>query len=285
MKNLFATLLLASLVICQSCTNSPQNTKTATRTDSAKSNAAIAPATDIKNIPVASAATVLSRKEVPILCYHHIRDWKPNEKASIKEFLIPVDIFKSQIKALADSGYHTISPDQLYAYLNTGAALPAKPVLITFDDTDEDQYTIAAPELAKYGFKGVYFIMTISIGRPRYMTKEQIKDLSDKGNTIAAHTWDHHNVKGYTDADWDKQFNVPKQKLEAIIGKPVDYFAYPFGAWKEEVIPQLKKSGYKAAFQLSTKISQTEPLYTIRRIIVPAWSPAGVIRAMKASFH
>lgn len=37
--------------------------------------------------------------------------------------------------------------------------------------------------------------MTVSIGRPNYMTKDQIKQLSDEGNVIGSHTWDHHNVK------------------------------------------------------------------------------------------
>ena len=78
---------------------------------------------------------------------------------------------------LADSGYHTILPDQLYNYLTTGAPLPSKPIMLTFDDTDLDQFEIARPEMKKYGFKGVFFIMTVSLGRPHYMTKEQVKQL------------------------------------------------------------------------------------------------------------
>jgi peptidoglycan/xylan/chitin deacetylase (PgdA/CDA1 family) len=46
--------------------------------------------------------------------------------------------------------------------------------------------------MEKYGFKGVFFVMTVSINRPNYFIKEQIKELSDTGNVIAAHTWDHH---------------------------------------------------------------------------------------------
>jgi len=88
---------------------------------------------------------------------------------------------------LADSGYHTILPDQLYAYLTTGAPLPKKPIILTFDDTDLDQFTIANPTLKKYGFKGVYFVMTVSLGRPHYMTADMVKKLSDEGNIIGSH--------------------------------------------------------------------------------------------------
>ena len=41
---------------------------------------------------------------------------------------------------LADSGYHTILPDQLYDYLTKGTPLPSKPIMLTFDDTDLDQF-------------------------------------------------------------------------------------------------------------------------------------------------
>ena len=88
----------------------------------------------------------------------------------------PADL-RAQLKMLADSGYHTILPDQLFAYLTKGAALPSKPIMLTFDDTDEDQYTVAWPEMKKYGFKGVFFVMTVSLNRlPHYMSKDQVKD-------------------------------------------------------------------------------------------------------------
>jgi peptidoglycan/xylan/chitin deacetylase (PgdA/CDA1 family) len=64
-----------------------------------------------------------------------------------------------------------------------------------------EQYTIGAAEMEKHGFKGVFFVMTVSINRPNYLTKEQIA-ISD-GNVIAAHTWDHHRVTKYTGDDWN----------------------------------------------------------------------------------
>jgi peptidoglycan/xylan/chitin deacetylase (PgdA/CDA1 family) len=66
-------------------------------------------------------------------------------------------------------------------------------------------------------------------------------------------------VKKYTGADWDNQLVKPKATLETITGKPVEYFAYPFGLWNEAAIPELKKRGYKAAYQLSDKRDGNEP--------------------------
>ncbi|MBO9561605.1 MAG: polysaccharide deacetylase family protein [Niastella sp.] len=234
---------------------------------------------------VVDPAKVMARREVPILCYHQIREWRDTDSKTAQNYIVPVQTFRDQMKMLADSGYHTILPDQLYAYLTTGAALPSKPVMLTFDDTDLEQYTVALPEMNKYGFKGLFFVMTVSIGRPHYMSKTQIKDLADQGNVIGSHTWDHHNVKQYQGQDWVTQIEKPSKQLETITGKPVTYFAYPFGLWNPQAIPQLKQRGMIAAFQLSGKRDLNDPLHTIRRIIVPgAWKPATLQSWIKKSF-
>jgi len=140
--------------------------------------------------------------------------------------------------------------------------------------------------------------MTISIGRPNYMSKEQIKQLSDEGHVIASHTWDHSRVDRYTYEhaideggkkkivnDWDQQLVKTKTKLEGIVGKPIEYFAYPFGIWSKSGIPEIEKRGYKMAFQLATKRDSLQPLYTVRRIIVaPQWSAEGLLKVMRSSF-
>jgi peptidoglycan/xylan/chitin deacetylase (PgdA/CDA1 family) len=228
---------------------------------------------------------ILSRQQIPVLCYHQIRDWRATDSKRAKDYIVPVAVFKQQLKMLADSGYHTISPDELYDYLTKGSPLPSKPIMLTYDDTDLGQFTIAYPEMQKYNFKGLFFIMTVSLNRPNYMTREEVKQLSDAGNTIGSHTWDHHNVKQYKGNDWKVQLDKPTQQLESITGKAIRYFAYPFGLWNEQAIPELKKRDFKAAFQLITKRDQQEPLYTIRRIIVPGyWSLSTLHNAMQKDF-
>lgn len=230
--------------------------------------------------------TILSKKEVPVLCYHHIRNFRGGESENMKSYSVTPANFAEQMKILHDSGYQTVLPDQLYNYLLFGGTLPPKPVMITFDDTDEEQYSIGAVEMNKYGFKGVYFIMTIAINRPHYMKKENIKELSDSGHLIADHTWDHHMVTKYSGATWDTQLVKTKVQLEAITGKSVKYFAYPFGLWNRAAISEIKSRGYNLAFILSTKRDSTEPLYTVRRMIVPGqWSAPGMIKAMNSTFN
>lgn len=280
MKHLLSSLLL----LCAGCHAMPDKS-VKSDTTSTKPVTGDTTTISVDALKVPPAAVILGRKQIPVLCYHQIRDWRPTDSKTSMTYIVPPAAFAAQIKMLADSGYHTITPDQLYAYLLTGAKLPSKPILLTFDDTDLDQYTVALPEMNKYGFKGVFFIMTVSLGRPHYMSKEQVRDLSDHGHIIGSHTWDHHNVKKYAGNDWVIQIDKPTRQLEAITGKPVRYFAYPFGLWNQQGIPELKKRGFLAAFQLNEKLDPIDPLFTIRRIIVPGtWNGATLDRWIRRDF-
>ena len=285
MEKLFLSSMLLICLFFVSC-GERDNAKTGTIKDTMSVNEA-APKNSAVTKTMADAATILSRKEVPILCYHQIRDWTSADSKGAKDYIRPVEAFKADLKILADSGYHTVLPDQLYDYLAYGAPLPAKPVMLTYDDTDDDQFNIAAPEMKKYGFKGVFFIMTVSINRPKYMTREQIKQLSDEGHVVTSHTWDHHSVKGYkTEQDWVTQIEKPKKTIEELTGKKAVDFAYPFGLWNREAIPELKKRGVRSAYILSTKRDPDDPLYTIRRIIAGGyWSTPTLYKNMLESFH
>jgi peptidoglycan/xylan/chitin deacetylase (PgdA/CDA1 family) len=235
---------------------------------------------------VSNRTTILQKPEIPVLCYHRIRTILPNDGENMKTYSVSPSQFAEQMKTLHENGFHTISPEQLYEYLVHKGKLPSKPILITFDDTREEQYRLGAAELKKYGYKGLFFIMTVSIDRPGYMSKAQIKNLSDNGHAIGAHSWDHHLVTKYKGTDWEIQLQKPKKKLETITGKPVKYFAYPSGVWSTAAIPKIKSSGYQLAFILSTKRDLNEPIYTIRRLIVPhSLSAGGMLKAIQNTFN
>jgi peptidoglycan/xylan/chitin deacetylase (PgdA/CDA1 family) len=232
------------------------------------------------------ASTMLLKPEVPILCYHRIRNSLVSDGKNMKAYSVSPSQFAEQMKTLNDKGFHTISPEQLFEYLVHEGNLPSKPILITFDDTREEQYRLGATEMKKYGFKGLFFIMTVSINRPGYLTKAQIKNLSNNGHAIGAHSWDHHLVTNYKGTDWENQLNKPKKQLEAIVGKPVNFFAYPSGVWSKTAISKIKSSGYQLAFILSTERDLSEPLFTIRRLIVNgSMSSNGMIKAITSAFE
>ena len=221
------------------------------------------------------------RMEVPVLSFHHIR----KNAATPNELTISADAFSANMKMLYDSGFHSISPIQLFDYYKTGKPLPPKPFLLTFDDGNADQWENAIEVLDNYNFKGLFFIMTVTVGKQNYFNEEQIRLLSQWEHYIGCHTWDHQDVNSIKPKDLHWQVEKPKAYLESLTGLPVITFAYPYGKWNEKIIPGLKKYGIKLAFQLTDESSRRYPMYSIRRLMVSGkWNPATLLSKINSTF-
>ena len=220
-------------------------------------------------------------KEIPILCYHNIFSGSDSKPGPLR---ISSRQLEAQLRTLAASGYHSISPDDLLQWMQGRRQLPNNPIMITFDDSHLEHFTLAAPLLNRFGFKGIFFVMTVTIGKPGYLSAAQIKALSDNGHMIGCHTWDHQPL-ATGNIDWQQQVTKPKAILEKITGKPVTCFAYPYGQWNMTAIQQIKAHGFTTAFQLSNTQSREEPYFTIRRMIVAGtWSGTQLKQKMKVTF-
>ena len=220
-------------------------------------------------------------KQVPVLAYHNIYKYPAHENL----LFISEKKFALQMKALYYSGFHSILPSDLAAYYNGKADLPLKPVIISFDDSHVEQYTLAAPILKRYGFKAVFFVMTVTVDKKGFLTTGHIQQLAQQGHIIGAHTWDHPNLSHQQPNQRRRQLHSPKKTLEAITGKRVDCLAYPFGAWDAKLLDEIHNAGYIIAFQLSGKTSNSHPLLTIRRIMVNgAWFPKNLLQQMELDF-
>lgn len=232
----------------------------------------------------ATPAQVAARAVVPVLCYHQVRDWTGEDSQYTRENLvIPPAAFREQLDAMTGAGYTAISPDQYYAHLTTGAELPAKPVLLSFDDGKDNQASIAAAELAKRGMTGTFFIMSVVIGNAGWVTEDELKKVADSGMTIGSHTWDHHRVDKYTEADLEEQLVKPRETLAAITGQPVLDFAYPYGAWNDAGAALVAKAGYRTGYQLMDQpVSAEVPLYSLRRqLAVSTWKGPEVVAKLE----
>lgn len=199
---------------------------------------------------------------VPVLNYHQINNEDHNALTlSSKEF-------EAQIKYLQREGYTAISPDQLADYLQYGKALPAKPVLITLDDGYEDNYRVAYPILQKYQFTATIFLITDFVGNyGRYLTWDQIREMSEQGYSFEDHTLSHISLPNASDEEIRNQLGKSKEALEWRLGKKVEYLAYPGGEYDQRVIQLTKEAGYRAAFTVNfgrDRINST--LYTLNRI-------------------
>jgi peptidoglycan/xylan/chitin deacetylase (PgdA/CDA1 family) len=214
---------------------------------------------------------ILRRSTVPVLCYHQVREQTAADSAGARPLICPPGMLEGHLRALTEAGMQPVTSTQLVDHLELGTALPDKPVMLSFDDASGGQYTNALPILQRLGMPATFFVMTVVLDRPNWLSRDDVRALDAAGMTIASHTWDHHPVTKYGDQDWPTQLEKPRAQLEQIVGHDVDLFAYPYGLWNTAALPHVQAAGYRAAFQLTGQPPDPQrPLLTIERVLVPS---------------
>lgn len=216
------------------------------------------------------------KRRVPILMYHRIADVPGDRNA------LPAEKFEQQLRYLAQNGYNAILPDELYAHYAHKKPLPPRPVMLTFDDGYEDNFTTALPLLQKYKMKAVVFPIADWIGRTNHwedfgkqetttMTKEQLCKWLKAGMDIQPHTCTHPFLTGCTGAKLDDEMSRSKQSLEKLLRRKMNYICYPYGFFDYNTIKAAKKAGYKMAFAIFDEVPLWNlNLYALPRIPIPS---------------
>ncbi len=148
------------------------------------------------------------------------------------------------MKAVDEAGYTTVTGDALVDHLARGAKLPRKPILLTFDDASAGQYTRALPVLREHHFVATFFVMTVVLGKPGWLTRGQVRALDRAGMTIAGHTYDHKAVpdvrrRGLERRSWSSR----AASCGGSSGTRSGSSPIPFGAYSAEAIQHLFDRG------------------------------------------
>ena len=172
---------------------------------------------------------------IPVLLYHRFGD--PAER-----YQVPYWSFEQQLDWLQANGYTTVTLAEVYDYMAGIGELPARPVVITFDDGSASQWG-AALGLEARGMRGVFFITT---SQPR-LSDGQLRQLAAAGHEIDALTLSHADLTAISDAQLRAELRDARATLQAITGQPVDFLAYPYGAYNARVIAAAQAAGYRGA--------------------------------------
>jgi len=199
-------------------------------------------------------------KEIPILYYHSI------EKEAGNELRIPAEEFESHLKFLHQAGYQSITLHELYQHFYEGLELPQKPFVLTFDDGYSDNYSNAFRIAGKYGFTGTIFMVTGWIDGEGYLTKEQLRQMSKAGWQIEAHTVSHPKLNELTAAQLESELRESKRQLEKLLNRPVEFLAYPFGVYSEQVIRESRAAGYLMGLTTERGWAKEKDPYRVQRI-------------------
>jgi len=192
---------------------------------------------------------------VPILMYHHIRNYNDPKDTIGTNLSVPIENFDAQIKYLKENGYSTITFADFVAF--PGKKLPEKPVIVTFDDGYDDAYTNAYRVLKNNGDVAVFYIISSFMGRDDIVTVSQIKEMSDNGMEIGSHTVDHPDLTTISATKLKSELTKSKTAIEAIIGKSVISFCYPSGKNNSLVDTATKDVGYTTATTTVSGVSTT----------------------------
>lgn len=201
---------------------------------------------------------------IPILMYHSIKYEKGNE------LRIPKEKFAQQMQYLKDAGFHPVSLDELYSYYVFGNELPQKPILITLDDGYLDNYTNAYPVLKDMGFKATIFMITDSINdKSDYLAADQLQEMDKNGIDIECHTVTHRHLGDLSYDEQKKELEDSKTALEKVLGRKVNYIAYPFGSYNQDTLNLVVQLGYKMAVTTEEgKSNKSNGIYKLKRVYI-----------------
>ncbi|MBI1854289.1 MAG: polysaccharide deacetylase family protein, partial [Chloroflexi bacterium] len=126
------------------------------------------------------------------------------------------------------------------------ASRPPRPISLTFDDANEDNYTNAFPIMKKYGMTGVLYLPYTRIGLDGYLTVDQIKEMTAAGRELGSHSLTHPNLAVLDEPRLRAEVVESRKKLEDLLGLPILTFAYPFGNVGNATVDYVKFAGYIA---------------------------------------
>jgi peptidoglycan/xylan/chitin deacetylase (PgdA/CDA1 family) len=231
-----------------------------------------------------------------VLLYHHIGP--PTEETKTLSLTVTPKKFKRQVRWLHWRGYTAITPAQWLAWCAGGESLPAKPILLTFDDAFADITQYALPVLERYGFRSAIFAISGQLARSSaweglpVMTMEQIQYWAARGVEIGGHSRTHPDLTAIPDDRVAVEVAGSKEDLVEAGLKPLS-FAYPCGYFDDRVRKSVE-GVYPIAFTCEEGLNdlRTDPLLLKRTMVQPGdtildielrarlgWSPLNSVRS------
>lgn len=231
---------------------------------------------------------------LPIIMYHGILE----DKSRLGTYVVSVEEFKGDLQYLKAHGYTTVVVQDLINYVQKGTPLPAKPVMLTFDDGFYNNYVYAYPLLKEYDAKmvlspvGAFTDKFTENGDKHaaysYLNWADIQEMAESGRVeIQNHTYDMHSmdgshkgskkVSGETADQYRQRLieDVSKMQQETTqhIGRTPTAFTYPYGAVSKEALPILKELGFACTLicESRTNTITRDPacLYELGRYLRP----------------
>jgi peptidoglycan/xylan/chitin deacetylase (PgdA/CDA1 family) len=179
---------------------------------------------------------------VVVLMYHALVQSEQELQALApgqRPYALPVSRFVRQLELLRLAGIPVLDPATL-----SGAPLPARGVVLTFDDGHASDHRHALGPLLLRGLRAAFFVTTGFMGRPGYCTPRAVRDLAHAGMTVGSHGVTHGFLGDMDEAQARHELALSKVQLEDVTGMPVEQLSFPGGRFTGATLGLGRELGY-----------------------------------------
>jgi peptidoglycan/xylan/chitin deacetylase (PgdA/CDA1 family) len=191
--------------------------------------------------------------------YHRIGVPSPGAPSMTRRLTVHPADFARQMRWLKRNGYRTVTQRELFEALFRGRRLGRKPIVITFDDGYSDVLHRASPVLVRFGMRATAYVISgrTTNGDRVFLTWRQLHALERRGIEIGSHTVTHADLTSLSDREALRELVQSRRALERRLGHPVQWLAYPFGAYDGRTERLVRRAGYVLA--VTTQYGVVQP--------------------------
>jgi len=192
--------------------------------------------------------------KIPILLYHALFEGR----AHTEKYAVAMDTFDQHINYLSEKGFESIS---FNAFLDGFQPDPRKKyIIITFDDGNYSDYSIAFRILKRYGFVATFFVTIGRIGTRHYLDWDHLKEMVDGDMSIQSHGLNHLFLSDLSNDNLQKELTESKKILEDKFSLPVHFISLPGGFYSRRVLKAAQGAGYKGVATSDPGLNRLETL-------------------------
>jgi peptidoglycan/xylan/chitin deacetylase (PgdA/CDA1 family) len=219
---------------------------------------------------------------IPILMYHRVADGPP------RRYAVSVDVFATQMRLLARSGFWTPTLAQLREAIAHKVPFVGRPVMLTFDDGYRDFAESAWPILREHGLGAVVFPVTGRVGgvakwdahldggAAELMDWATLRRVADEGVEIGSHGATHRPFSRLSLGEIYEEAQQSRDQITRQIGRTPEAFCYPYGLSDILVECEIADSGYSLAMSCKPgPCKLTAPPFALPRIEVAGFDSPG----------
>lgn len=207
---------------------------------------------------------------VSILMYHAIHSTEDRfiwDDPGEFKYVVDENVFRSHMEFVRSAGYVSITVRDYLDWQQGKRGIPEKCLIITFDDGHVTNLTRALPILQENELVAEFFITTGWVGRPDYLSREDILKLRNAGMGIGSHCVSHPMLNDLDEPSIKQELFESKKYLEELLQEKVCALSSPGGRMTPATMDIAKNAGY--ATVLVSKIGLNrygDNPYSLRRI-------------------